>query len=409
MLMSSRKSPRLGVEEITQRLKPIALPPLRENPLVSILTANYNYARFIGEAIESAQKQTYTNWEMIICDDGSTDNSCEVVERYMRRDPRIRMVTKLNGGQVSAANTAYCECKGQVVCFLDSDDRYVPEKLERAVQAFRSHPESGFVGHRMFRIDAVGRRLGVVVPDIHPPSGWYGPMLVRYGATPRGLACGGGQCLRREISDLIFPVSEGFSSGPDGAIMSLAPLMTPIIGIPAALTEVRNHGNNSDGHIRIASRRHSSESVDRSRLMCLVLRESASAGWEASRDYLRKVDPVLAEVLPSLAEFQGTLLSVYIHARLLETWGCAVSAYRDMVRAESFRTLPCATRWFWRLSVLLPRSVFRYALGPNRLKQLFWWTVEARRRLFALLRSLSHSRGMSSPAQPCSRSEFQRR
>jgi cellulose synthase/poly-beta-1,6-N-acetylglucosamine synthase-like glycosyltransferase len=69
---------------ISQRLKPIALPPLCDHSLVSILTANYNYAQFIGEAIESAQKQTYTNWEMIICDDGSTDNSCEVVERYMR-------------------------------------------------------------------------------------------------------------------------------------------------------------------------------------------------------------------------------------------------------------------------------------------------------------------------------------
>ena len=91
--MSSRKSPRLSMEEIAQRLKPIALRPLGENLLVSILTANYNYARFIGEAIESVQKQTYKNWELIVCDDGSTDNSCEIVERYMQRDSRIRLVT----------------------------------------------------------------------------------------------------------------------------------------------------------------------------------------------------------------------------------------------------------------------------------------------------------------------------
>jgi glycosyltransferase involved in cell wall biosynthesis len=379
MLMPSRKSPRIDVEEISQRLKPIALPPLCENPLVSILTANYNYARFIGEAIESAQKQTYTNWEMIICDDGSTDNSCEVVERYMRRDPRIRLVTKQNGGQVSAANAAYRECKGQIVCFLDSDDRYVSEKLEAVVQAFRSHPESGFAGHRMSRIDAAGRRLGVV-SQYDPPSGWYGPMLVRYGTTPRGIAIGGGQCLRREISDLIFPVSGGFSWGPDDAIMFLAPLMTPLTGMPAPLTEYRNHGNNSDGHIGRTSRHHGFESLDRSQLVHLVTLESQSAAWQASRDYLQKVDPVLAEVLPSLAEFQGT--SLY-YARRLETWRGSVSAYRDMVRAESFRMLPRANRWFWRLSIVLPRPVFLYALGPSRLRRLFWRAVEVRRRHFA--------------------------
>src|SRR5713226_9489377 len=108
---------KLSIDEITQRLKPIALPPLGDNPLVSILTANYNYARFIGDAIESAQNQTYTNWEMIVCDDGSTDDSCELVERYMQRDPRVRLVRKQNGGQTSAANAAYRECHGQIVCF----------------------------------------------------------------------------------------------------------------------------------------------------------------------------------------------------------------------------------------------------------------------------------------------------
>ena len=66
------------VDLIARELWPIPLPPWPENPLVSILTANYNYAQFIGEAIESVQKQTYTNWEMLICDDGSTDNSCEI-------------------------------------------------------------------------------------------------------------------------------------------------------------------------------------------------------------------------------------------------------------------------------------------------------------------------------------------
>lgn len=300
----------------------------------------------------------------------------------MQRDPRIRLVTKQNGGQVSATNAAYRECKGKIICFLDADDRLLPEKLARVVQAFRSHPDCGFVGHRISVTDTAGRQFAVAPMTSDPPSGWYGPFLVRYGGTPRGLACGGGQCLRREVSDLIFPVSEDFTSGPDGAIMTLAPLMTPVIGIPEPLTQVRRHGSNSNGHIRLASNGESSDSLDHGPQLSLIYRESALAGWKARRDYLKKMDPVLVEAFPPLAECQGTLLIAYIQARLLQRWGGAVSTYWDLLRADSFLTYPVAVRWFWRLSILLPRPFFRHAIGPNWLRRLIWKTLEVRRRLY---------------------------
>jgi glycosyltransferase involved in cell wall biosynthesis len=368
------------LEGIAQLLKPIALAPLCENPLISVLTVNRNYARYLGEAIESVLRQTYTNFEMIVCDDGSTDDSCEVAEHYVRRDPRVRLVRKQNGGQVSAANAAYLECKGQVVCFLDSDDRFLPEKLERVVEAFRSHAQSGYAGHRVFRTDAAGCREGVIPSISIPPSGWYGPFVVRYGAPPCGLAGGSAMSLRREISDLIFPVPERFKSGPDVAVMALAPLMTPIIGISTPLTEYRLHGrNHSMGE---SSPHNGSESVDCGRLSRSILLEASLRAWEASREYLGKVDPVLCEVFPSFDERPRQSIDAYLRARL-QTRGGALSAYRDLLRAEAFLTLRPVVRLFWRLSILMPRPVFRYALGPNRLKQLFWWTVEARRRFFA--------------------------
>lgn len=364
------------MEEIGELLRPVELPPLCENPLVSILTANYNYARYLGEAIESALAQTYTNFELIVCDDGSTDNSCEVAEHYVRRDPRVRLLRKENGGQVSATNAAYRECKGQIVCFLDADDRFLPEKLKTVVDAFRSHPNSGFAGHRMFRTDAVGRRNGVVPSISDPPSGWYGPFLVRYGGLPYGLAFGPAICLRREISDLIYPVSEGFVTGPDAAVMALAPLLTPLIGIPAPLVEYRYHGRNliNSPHCNV-----SRKSLD---LGPDIQRDIHSMNWEVWREYLGKVDPILVELLPSFDEREGTKIDAYLKARL-QTWGGVLSAYRDMLRSESFLTLPFALRWFWRLSVLMPRPVFLYVFGRNRLRQLFWWAGEARRRLFA--------------------------
>jgi glycosyltransferase involved in cell wall biosynthesis len=232
--MSSRH-----LEEIVQLLKPIELTPLRENLLVSVLTANYNYARYLPEAIESVLAQSYTNFELIVCDDGSTDESCSLVEHYARRDPRIKLIRKANGGVASALNAAYRESKGEIVCLLDADDRFLPEKLAMVVQGFESHPDSGFLGHRMFLIDADGHRQGRKPLFRRHPSGWYGPFVVRYGDWPPGLSFGSGLCLRREISDLIFPMPVKFASGADGVICVLAPLMTPIVGIDVPLTDYR--------------------------------------------------------------------------------------------------------------------------------------------------------------------------
>ena len=88
-------------------------------PLVSILINNYNYDRFISQAIDSALNQTYPNVEVIVVDDGSTDNSLVVIRNY--RD-RITPVVKNNGGQASALNAGFSICKGEIICLLDADD-----------------------------------------------------------------------------------------------------------------------------------------------------------------------------------------------------------------------------------------------------------------------------------------------
>lgn len=82
----------------TEKLQPIELPQLPENPLVSILIANYNYARYIGETLKSVLSQTFPNFEAIVCDDGFTNNSRKVIEKYVQKDFRIKLVCKQNGG-----------------------------------------------------------------------------------------------------------------------------------------------------------------------------------------------------------------------------------------------------------------------------------------------------------------------
>ena len=113
-------------------------------PLVSILVSNYNYARYIGESIQSALDQTYANIELIVCDDGSTDDSVQVIEQYERKDPRLRFIRKANGGQASGFNAAFAASRGEIIALLDSDDLFLPHKVERIVADFQAHPDCRF-------------------------------------------------------------------------------------------------------------------------------------------------------------------------------------------------------------------------------------------------------------------------
>lgn len=103
--------------------------------LVSIITPTYNCAKFIARTIDSVQAQTYTNWEMIIVDDRSRDNTKEIVETYIKNDPRIQYhLLDTNSGAAVARTTAMSLAKGSYMAFLDSDDIWMPDKLERQIK-----------------------------------------------------------------------------------------------------------------------------------------------------------------------------------------------------------------------------------------------------------------------------------
>ena len=103
--------------------------------LVSIITPTYNCGRFIGETIESVQAQTYIDWEMIIVDDCSFDNTRKVVEEYQKKDSRIQYYClDKNSGAAIARNTALRLAKGRWIAFLDSDDLWVQTKLEHQIK-----------------------------------------------------------------------------------------------------------------------------------------------------------------------------------------------------------------------------------------------------------------------------------
>lgn len=130
-------------------------------PLVSILICNYNYGRFIATAIDSALAQTYPNIEIIVVDDGSTDNSREVIESY---SDRVRAIFQQNGGQSSAFNAAFAASSGEIICLLDSDDFFLADKVAKAVQGYAKNPSAKWLFHPLHRVHESDGNMGIQEP-----------------------------------------------------------------------------------------------------------------------------------------------------------------------------------------------------------------------------------------------------
>lgn len=105
--------------------------------LISIITPAYNAERYIVQAIESVLAQTYPHWEMIIVDDGSTDNTAQAVKQFAAKDTRIKYIYQANGKQGKARNNALNHASGKYIAFLDADDIWIKNKLELQIEFFK--------------------------------------------------------------------------------------------------------------------------------------------------------------------------------------------------------------------------------------------------------------------------------
>jgi glycosyltransferase involved in cell wall biosynthesis len=223
---------------------------LTGTPLVSVLIANYNYAKYIGEAIESVQTQTYQGYELVICDDGSSDDSCKVIESYAAKDPKIVLIRKNNGGQASALNRAFLESKGDVISILDADDAFESMKLAKVVEAFKESPQAGIAIHDLMVVDGDGRKRYVAH---YKQSGYLGPEIptLRMGLP---MPQASGLSFRREVLKEILPLPEDrFRSVADWAVAYVAAYLTNTTRVPEVLARYRIHANNLSGTTSTAS------------------------------------------------------------------------------------------------------------------------------------------------------------
>jgi glycosyltransferase involved in cell wall biosynthesis len=143
-------------------------------PTVSVVVSSYNYGRYIGATLAAVRDQTFADFEVVVVDDGSSDDSVAVVERFLD-DRRFRLVRQGHRGLTPTKNHALAEARGSFLAFLDADDIWRPDKLERQLARFRAEPDLGVVFSRRGLIDADGRPLPCRDPA--PPEGWVvGPL-----------------------------------------------------------------------------------------------------------------------------------------------------------------------------------------------------------------------------------------
>lgn len=133
-------------------------PDMGSQPLVSIIMPIYNTAAYLAESVESILNQTYPVWELFLINDGSTDGS-DVVARQFLADPRITYLEHENSRAAFTRNRGFKVCRGEFIAFLDSDDIWHSEKLEKQLRMFAEHPEAGVVYAQRDVVDSEGKPM----------------------------------------------------------------------------------------------------------------------------------------------------------------------------------------------------------------------------------------------------------
>ena len=209
-------------------------------PLVSIIIDNFNYATFLAAAIDSAQNQSYDHLEIIVVDDGSTDDSRDVLAAFP--DSSVRKILKPNGGQASAVNAGFQASAGEIVVFLDADDFLLPGCVEAIVTNWE--PGIARLSYRLVLVDAGGFELKWRIPTVSPVGmRELGNLMRRHGPLPG--APMSGNAFSRSVLKRLLPMPEPqWRISADGYLIQLSNLLGPVKFLKRALAAYRLHGSN---------------------------------------------------------------------------------------------------------------------------------------------------------------------
>lgn len=208
---------------------------------IAAVVYNYNYARFVGDAIESVLDQREPFDEVIVVDDGSTDDSLGVMRRY---EPAVRLVTKENGGALSACLAGFAASTATYVYFLDADDLAAPDLVEKVRPRLATRPMK--VQFPLRSVDADGRQTGSVFPTV--PEGYDAAMMREDNRTQGFYVCPptSGNVYHRSMLDEVACADFDPREDCDGTLALMVPYRGDIVALNEPLARYRVHGDNKD-------------------------------------------------------------------------------------------------------------------------------------------------------------------
>jgi glycosyltransferase involved in cell wall biosynthesis len=211
--------------------------------LMSIIINNYNYGCYLTQCIDSCLSQDYAETEIIVVDDGSEDNSPDVLRSY---GSPVRSIFKSNGGQGSAMNSGFLSSSGDIVIFLDSDDMLLPHCLTELCRVWR--PELSKVHFNLKLIDAHGNWMRENYCSKPLPRGDLRSLILKdanYSTSPNS-----GNAYSRSFLNCVMPMPEAeWRIAADAYLFNLAPLFGEIGAVDEPLGYYRIHGQNFSSHI----------------------------------------------------------------------------------------------------------------------------------------------------------------
>lgn len=286
-------------------------------PLVSVVVATYNGAAFVKETLESLLGQNYEPLEVVVCDDGSTDGTQEIVRSF---GDRLKLVCQANGGVSAARNHGASVSSGKLIAFVDQDDLWEPELLTTLVPLLAEHPHWGVVYSDSWILDAAGRRHGRRRTYLDYAQGWVFPRLLHGNFIPIETTL-----MRKSIFDRVGGFDESLSYLEDFELNLRIARECPIGFHPEPLAGYRIHDSNLSHDI------------------VSILREWA------------RVLEDIQQRIPDLTTGERRMLEREVHQRFGELAWHAIRRGELGEADEWMRKAGESCRWSLRWKVRLPR------------------------------------------------------
>lgn len=340
------------------------------NISVSIIINNYNYERFLSEAIDSALNQTYDNLEIIVVDDGSTDNSRQIIAEY---GDRIIPVLQPNGKQAAAFNSGFARSKGEIIIFLDSDDYLYPQAVKEIVAIWRS--DLAKVHYRLDVVNGEGVSLGYSAPQgTFPLSvGKVWQMLLEVGgytSTPTS-----GNALNRRALKELFPIPDEYKLTADDYLSFQVPFYGEVAAIEQPLGVYRVHDSNQWALSTVTGDRFKRFVRHDLQNFALLTNKARELGYQVPPDLEQR----------AIGRLWSRIISLRLNAQTHpvpsdRTWNLIYQGIRSLWKYSDFNLPKRIFYSFWFIWVgLMPLPLAKPAISwlysPQHRPKLVSWTT----------------------------------